>query len=179
MPRGVVVHEMGSRLRVTWRWFSPAILFLVFFCVFWDGFLVFWYGVAFREGAPLIMKIVPLLHVLVGLGLTYGALCGLINRTTIEAVGGYLTVRHGPLPVPGNRRVEVHELAQLFVTEKIHHSRKTGISHTYTLWAKLTSGRRIKILPRIGEPDQAIFFEQQIERYLGIRDEPVRGELPR
>jgi hypothetical protein len=28
------------------RWFTPAVLFMAFFCVFWDGFLIRWYAIA-------------------------------------------------------------------------------------------------------------------------------------
>lgn len=179
MPRGVVVHEMGSRLRITRRWFSKATIGLLVFCVVWDGFLVFWYTAAFKEGAPLIMKIFPVLHVLVGLVITYGALCSLFNRTVIEAVGGYLDIRHGPLPAAKNHHLETNQIAQLYATEKMHRSNKGHVSYTYKLWAKLTNGERIKLLTNLAKPEHAIYFEQQLERYLGIRDEPEEGELPR
>src|SRR5690349_11378767 len=58
-------------LSVSWRWFTPAAFFLVFFCVAWDGFLVFWYGMAAKQGAPLVFFLFPLIHVSVGVGISY------------------------------------------------------------------------------------------------------------
>src|SRR5512135_1107160 len=43
MPKGIQVEEFGPDLVISWRWWRWPILFLVFFCIAWDGFLVFWY----------------------------------------------------------------------------------------------------------------------------------------
>ncbi len=47
MPSKVRVENTAHGFAILRRWFSPAILFLVFFCIAWDGFLVFWYSMAF------------------------------------------------------------------------------------------------------------------------------------
>ena len=45
-----------------------------------------WYGIAFAADTPLIAKLFPLLHVAMGIGLTYFTLAGLVNRTTVEVI---------------------------------------------------------------------------------------------
>jgi hypothetical protein len=35
--------------RASWRWFTPSVIFLVFFCIAWDSFLIFWYSMAFNS----------------------------------------------------------------------------------------------------------------------------------
>src|SRR5688572_30942019 len=42
MPKGYKIDEFGRELTITYRWFSIAAFFLLFFCIFWDGFLVVW-----------------------------------------------------------------------------------------------------------------------------------------
>src|SRR6187401_1885165 len=46
-PAGIV-HDTGpgGELYLRRNWFTPALFFLLFFCIAWDSFLVFWYSMA-------------------------------------------------------------------------------------------------------------------------------------
>ena len=48
-PQRFVVEEFGSELTVSFRWFTPALFFMVLFCLFWDGFMVMWYSIAISQ----------------------------------------------------------------------------------------------------------------------------------
>ncbi|MEX2027555.1 MAG: hypothetical protein WEH44_09640, partial [Pirellulaceae bacterium] len=48
MPAGYKIDEFGRELTITYRWFSAAAFFLLFFCIFWDGFLIVWYVAGFN-----------------------------------------------------------------------------------------------------------------------------------
>ena len=48
-PNRFVVEEFGSELTVSYRWFTPALFFMVFFCLFWDGLMVMWYSIAISQ----------------------------------------------------------------------------------------------------------------------------------
>jgi len=37
MPKGLVIHNLGSRLEIVRRWLSPVAIPLVIFCVFWES----------------------------------------------------------------------------------------------------------------------------------------------
>jgi hypothetical protein len=50
-PEGFRVEELGQTQRITRRWFMPQAWFLIFFCLAWDSFLVFWYSMAFAGAA--------------------------------------------------------------------------------------------------------------------------------
>lgn len=178
LPENMRDESSGYKLRLVRRWFSPAIFILLIFCFLWDGFLVFWYSMAFKEGAPLIMKVFPILHVLIGVGLTYGVVCGFVNRTEVEVEGGELRVRHGPLPVPGNRRLAADDLQQLYTRERLRRNRN-GHSYQYEVRAKTRGGKSVSLLSGLSDPELALYYEQRIEQFLGIKDEPVRGELVR
>ncbi|WP_394824030.1 hypothetical protein [Pendulispora albinea] len=51
-------------------------------------------------------------------------------------------------------------------------------NETYALCALLTDGRRVLLVPRLPNRDQARFLEHAIEMHLGMVDIPVDGELP-
>ncbi len=40
-------------------------------------------------------------------------------------------------------------------------------------------GRQGKLLSDLESSEEALYLEQVIERALGIKDQPVRGEIPR
>lgn len=174
-PSGVTVEDRGSELQIVHRWFSPLFLFLAVFCVIWFGFLLFWYGMVFTVGAPLLFALFPLLHLGVGVGLAYYTLCGFVNRTTVLVGSGDLSIAHGPLPWPGNRTIDAKDVRQLYCSERVHRG-KNGSHTSYELNALTSDGRKLKLLSGLSEHDHALYFEQQLERHLGIRDQRVKGE---
>jgi len=176
-PRSVVTSEVDGGLTVKYRWFSPKYLFLAFFCVFWDGFLVFWYSLALPSGNP-IMILFPLLHVAAGIALTYTTLAGFLNTTTLRIDPWRLRVTHHPLPWGKPVDLEVGDVHQLFCDEKITRGRN-GPSYTYNLNALLRDGSRRKVISGLDTAELPVFLEQHAEAWMGIRDEPVVGELPR
>lgn len=176
-PAKVNIRKVDGRVELSWRWFSPKYLFLLFFVIAWDGFLLFWYSMAFGfGGAPWIMFVFPLAHVAVGVFLTYTTLTGLFNRTTIKIDGKDFIVHHDPFPWPGEVNVPVGELDQLYCTKKINRG-KDSTSVTYILQALLKDGKERKLVSNLDSPDIGYFLEQQIESMLKIPDRPVVGEL--
>ena len=182
MPVGIKVDVWGSELTIVQRWFSLALLMLVFICVVWNGFLVFWYFLISSTGDSdafkLVFMLFPMLHVAVGVGLMYFTICGFVNRTVICVSGGELTVRHGPLPWPGNRNVFADDLKQLYCTEHFHRG-KNSTSTSYGVNALLAGDRKVKLLSGFTEADQALFIEQRLEEHLRIVDHRVPGEMKR
>ncbi len=176
MPSNYTVANEGADLVITRRWMNWKYVMMLVFCVFWDGFLVFWYSIAFSQGGPLAMKLFPVLHVAVGVFLTYSTLAGFLNRTKITLNTGELRIKHYPLPWPGNKVVPRPEIEQLFC-EEIMHSNKNGTSYTYNLQAVKTGGGRLKLVSGMDKPEDALFLEQKIEGFLGITDRPVAGEM--
>lgn len=178
MPSGVRVERRGSDLAIVRRWISWRFVFLLFFCVVWNGFLVFWYGMAFAMNAPLVFKVFPLLHVAVGVFLVYTTIAGFLNRTVIRIERDHLTVRHGPLPWRGNRDVSALDLEQLFCTQKLTRN-KNGTTVRYGVEASLKDGRHLGLASGLEVREQALFIEQAIEQHLGIQDRRVRSEIAR
>lgn len=130
-PSGIRLENAGIDVKIIISWFHPGLFFLLFFCICWDGFLVFWYSIALfgtGEGAFDWMMIwFPILHVAVGVGLTYSVACGFINRTILTISNYDLSVKRGPLPWFGNRSIprkeilEIEQSGENQVTISAHH----------------------------------------------------------
>jgi hypothetical protein len=178
LPPGMTLNRSPHGIQITRRWFTWAVAFLIPFCLFWDGFLVFWYMAAFKSGAPLPFKLFPLIHVAVGVGLTYYTTASLINRSCITIERGELAISHGPLPWFGYRRIPGVLIDQLYAKARISHG-KNGPRTDYQLWLFNSSGRHEKLHANNLSIEQALYLEQQIESALGIKDRAVQGELPR
>jgi hypothetical protein len=118
----------------------------------------------------------PLLHVAAGVGITYTALAGWLNRTRISVDQGKVSVRHGPLPWLGNKDIEGSMLKQLYSKEKISRGRNSS-STSYEVHAIMSNGRNVKLVSGLESSEQALYIEQEIERYFRIEDAPVRGQF--
>ncbi len=175
-PEGIILQTGRNSLRITRRWFSLGTIPLLFFAIIWDGFLLFWYSMAFGAGTPVIFILFPLIHVGVGIFLTYSAIAGLVNRTYIDLDPQELSIWHSPLPWTGELTVPVKELKQFYVKQLQKSTSKGGTKIQYELHAVLQSGTSRKILGGLDSPDIPRYVEQQLERTLNIDNQPVIGE---
>ncbi len=178
--RNIDFYESDRELIVQFRWFTPVAFFLVFFCIAWDSFLVFWYSMAGGGDAPWIFFVFPLAHVAVGVGLTYYTLCLFFNKTFIAADDETLRIRHAPLPWPGNKEIPSSEIVQIYVRENTVQG-KNGTRYTYELRCILKNDQDIKLLTEkemglASGASKAKLLERKIEDYLKIQDYAVEGE---
>ncbi len=177
MPKGIRVFHHAHGLRIVRRWFGPKFLFLIVFCAFWDGFMLFWFSIAIAQ-KQWAMAAFGTIHGLVGVGLTYYLIAGLVNSTTITVLNGLVKIVHGPIRVPGNREIKADALRQLYTKRIVHHS-KNGTSTSYELRAMTADERDEKLLGGLEKQEQGLYIEQEIEKFLGITDRPIRGEVER
>jgi len=175
LPEKIEFIDHVSHIEIVRTWFGMQFLLLTAFAVFWDGFLFFWYSSLPADG-PLIAALFPLLHVGVGVGITYYALAGWFNRTHIYVGQGRIGVRHGPLPWPGNKEINAIDVKQLYAKEKVSRS-EDSTSVTFELRVVTKGGRNVKLVGGLETQEQAIFIEQKIEKHLRIEDAPVAGEI--
>jgi len=127
--------------------------------------------------APLMVKLFPIGHVLVGLCLTYFTIACFFNTTKLHIGQDSLTIHHSPLPWFGNQEHLLGDIQQLYCTEHYHHSKNGGGHTTYRVNAILSNGRKTKLLSGLTELDQALYIEQEVEHNLGIKDQKVKGEM--
>lgn len=164
-------------LSVAIRWFTPMAYFLLFFCIAWDSFLIFWYTSVIGAGAPWIFAVFPMVHLAVGIGLTYYTFCLFFNKTYVDVMDGYLDVRHAPIPWwKGNVHLSTNDIEQIYVKEVISSNNNTTTRY-YGLHAKMVDGLDEKLLNVGGlDAQQAKELEHRLEAYIGIDDRPVVGE---
>ncbi len=177
MPRSFHLRQEYDTLVITRDWLTWTAIPILLFCCVWDGFLIFWYSIGIANNAPLMMFLFPLIHVAVGVALTYTGLAHLFNHTDIRISAQTLSVRHYPLPWGGNRDIPVSTIEQLFCAQKYSRTR-SGTSITYTVNVIFHGGERLELLPGLEQPAHARFIEQEVELRLGLQDRPVAGEMP-
>ena len=84
LPKGMSLDQLGHEFALKRRWFSPMAIFMVIFCILWDGFMVVWFSIAASQKEGL-MAAAGSLHLLVGIGVTYWTVCLFFNTTVMLA----------------------------------------------------------------------------------------------
>jgi hypothetical protein len=173
-PSAIRVAHEGGETVLSYRWFSWMVLFLVPFCVFWDGFMVVWFGTSIASGAY-DMALFGVLHGAVGVGITYYTAAIFINETTVRLSKRLLSVKHGPLPWFGSRELDPGSLDQLYCV-RVRHKNKNSVTYTFTLRAQLTTKRTVDILRGLSDAAVVKWLEAFIEAEVGIQNRPMGGE---
>ena len=177
LPEKMTFADNGSSVENVRTWFGPKFLIMGAFAVVWNGFLVFWYAKAI-SAANALMLLFPVLHVCIGVGLTYYVVAGFLNKTQVYADARGLYIRHRPVWWFGNRNIDPADLKQLYVKEKQMQGRG-GSYAMYEVRAITHSGHNIKIVGGLDAQEQGIFIEQKIEQFFDIENAAVPGEVGR
>ena len=178
-PEKIQITRSTNELAIVRKWFGPIFFFLAFFSLFWNG-IVWTVALGAIFSGNYFMLVFMSLHLIVGLGILYLTVALLANSTEIRVDRRYLSVKSSPLPfpknipfpVPGNCTMPVGRIEQIYCKEKFF---GRG-SASYELYAIDDRNQRQKIIKGIPNAEEAAFLEQEIERFLGIQDRPVRGE---
>jgi hypothetical protein len=167
IPAGIVIDVSGASPRIVRRWTSKAWSSLIF-CLLWNGPIFFLYSKEPLSEKPMILLVFLLIFFGVGLCLIYHTVCSCLNCTTIEFWNGIISVRHGPLPWPGNVDMESQKLTQV-------HGRKSSEirigfikRYRYSLIGVLKDGRQVLLVGGELEKDQALFIAKEIQKRLGL-----------
>jgi hypothetical protein len=172
------VEDFAGVLRIRYRWFTPGHIFLAFFCIAWDSFLIFWYTTALtQKHTPWLMIVFPVAHLAVGIGLTYLTLAGFVNSTTVTLGQEQLSVRHSPFPWPGNRTLPTLQILQLFCDRNVSYNRDNGTNVSYNLYAVLANDVKIRLLSGFTDVSEPRMIEHLIEERLRLSNRAVEGEF--
>ena len=177
LPHTFQMNRTPQGLEIIRSWFEAKVWFILFFAIFWNGFMLVWHGIALSSGMW-FMSAFGLIHTGIGLFLIYLVLAMFLNSTVIRANATSLEVKTGPLPWKGDKQINTAEVRQLYCLEKISQG-KNGTSSSYRVEAVMRDNRRETLIGGLSDPDHALFIEQQIERHLGLIDIPVAGEYGR
>lgn len=178
-PPSFVVEASGDAWRVRYRWVTATYVALALFCVFWIGFTVLWYTESLGLGQPpMVALLFPIFQVTFAVVLAYVTATMLINRTTMEATAGRLSIRHGPLPWKRGRDYAAGALQQLYVVRRLNPS--NGNNQPTPVWQLcgiLKDGVKVNVTGQFDDPDKPRFLKQQLESRLKITPRPVAGEF--
>jgi len=175
-----VVEDTSRSLHVSWRWWRWQYLFLVFFCIAWDGFLFFWYSMALFShatagGLEWLSILFPICHVAVGVGMTYFVIATLFNWTRIRAEGDDLEILHGPVPWRGDRRLPLSTLTAIRVDSYNPYNPYNPYKSGYFAFGKgmsqidqfaltaVIGGKQVSLLKGLDE-QQALWLKQKLSQ---------------
>ncbi len=173
LPANMYVEDRGDQVRYIHHWFTRDAVGMLIWALLWTGVAVLMWGGAIlaRQQSSCLAALATIIAI-PGFWMGYAALCGVVNRTTVTIAGGALSIRHGPLPWPGDLSVDCADLRQLYCRRR--YVRKRG--DYYDLRAQLHRGRGIRLIANLRTPEPALYLEQEIERRLHIENRHVRGE---
>ena len=150
LPEKFNVQKSQNVPTITYKWFNTKFIFLTLFCVCWNLFVLGWMGSTLLSGRWLF-SLFGFIFVGLGIGLSYLTLAGYINSTTIQAGSKHLPFRRG------------------------NHS----TTCSYEVHATMKSGKGLKPLSGLENPEQALYIEQELKAFLNLKARPARSELPR
>ena len=176
-PKRFTLERGIDGLTIIRPWLSAQAIGMTIFCLFWNGFMVVWFSIAISQKIY-IMALFGSFHALIGLGILYGTIAAWFNKTYINIKQNSLTIKHKPFPAAKQFVLTKSDIKQLYTKEN-HHYTKSGHSIDYSLHAITRKEANIKLLSGLPSSEEALFLEQEIEKYLRIEDAPVGVELPR
>ncbi|MDH3652531.1 MAG: hypothetical protein OEQ53_22760 [Saprospiraceae bacterium] len=185
IPDGVEALKLSSMLEIVIDWYqsSPkkSIGTMALSAFFWNLFLI-----------PLVILLffsknfIFILffggHVFTGLALLAYLVAMFVNKTHLEVNREGIKIRHAPFKSILNkpRFIPKDQIKQLYVTrytERYTKRNKKGIP-AYALYVILQNDKRIELIKGMDRNTQ-LYLEQEIETYLGIPDERIKGEVSR
>ena len=174
------IDESRSEMTITFSWYTHVAIFLIFFCLMWNGIIgTMASTLLFAGDVPILFAFFLIPFVGVGVGLIYYTLCLFINKTTITVDSNRIKVKSTPLPWwKSNKELDVSDVKQFYVKETANRSSKGSTTYSYALQVLMNNDSNIELISGsvLHNADDAAFLEQKIENYLGIEDFKVRGE---
>jgi len=171
MPEGLEVYEWRGELSIEKKWRHPLYIVPGLFAIPWIGFVIAWMMMA-----PFPMNLFGLLHGCIGVGFLYFALAGWFNVTHINVNNYSLNIQHKPLWWFGNQTISTSNIKQIYCQLKVHKT-KNSESHTYDVFVMTQDDKSVKIVSQLMKKEQALYIEQEIERFLQIENIPVSGAI--
>lgn len=178
-PDSILIEDWGPQRKMLKHWLGWHVLGMVFFCVFWDGFLIVWYTAALGENGNWFMAAFPIFHLAVGVGMTYSMIAHFFNRTEITLDDGELEVYQGPIPWPGNTTLKTGSILQLYCTLDTgswFRNQNRVNPNVVAVNALMANGVRFVIVGGM-TMDEGLFIEQQLEEWLDIVPKRVPGQV--
>ena len=164
-PKGITIEHDGDTLKISRRSMSYRRVLPILAIALGADVLI---GIALfdQDGMVLGAEIPPLWVIaicpvtLVGILFTYFSVVGLLNKTVITMTPQILQIKHSPLLMIPSKRFNLANVEQLYSTKKAY----------YELHIVMKDGRD-EVALQLFEANQALYLEQEIEQFLGLKDQ--------
>lgn len=181
IPEGTEVLHLPSSLDIRTNWrrgkSKGGMWFMVLFTVMWNA-MIWPFAISSILGGAIFSVLPMALHLGVGLGLAYYVLSMFVNKTDIYVTDRDITISSTPLKIPFTKDevIPTKNIKQLYVTRYVSGSTNGVPNYAYALYAITTSNKRVPLIKGMNKETQ-LYLEQEIENFLEIDDERVRGEV--
>ena len=179
LPKNIELQVYNGYILLVRKWFAWSHLFMLF--VLLSGLGVGWFVFSNYTGdinglSESLIQLLPWLFLLFNIAFIYPVLAKVVNKTHIFVSKDAIEIKHLPLPWPGNKRIEKRNIKQLYGKEEIRNHNR-GVHISYEVHIISTDDRDLTLLKGLKTSSQALYLEQEIEKYLGIKNRKVRGEI--
>ncbi|MDO1445171.1 hypothetical protein Q0590_02860 [Rhodocytophaga aerolata] len=167
--------ENDQAIFIEKKWYSASYVILLLFSLLWNSFLYFFYTALVIEQVSLAAYLFLMLLVIAGIWIFYAAICGLVNKTTIQADKHSVFVRHTPLPWTGQRTIPKQDIDQVYVVQQIHSNKGTTYIR-YSVDLLTRYDQTITLLKGLDTLAEARFIEQKLDTFFATKD-PQSNEM--
>ncbi len=176
IPKGIEMYTILSELNIEMTWRHTGSKFILTFGLFWNAILLPFIFIAIFAGEPMIFLFISA-HLAVGIGFGYACLSILFNKTYISADEYGLRITHSPFTwFHKQHDIPADQIKQLFVKKYTNGSTNGQPNYAYSLNIILKNGEEIKLMKGINKPIPARYLEQEIEKFMNIKDARVAEE---
>jgi hypothetical protein len=172
-PKNFKISLYDDYMQITRTWYSLQLCIgMLMFVFVFNGLWISedFFGLLASD-KPLLLKGFALLFICIGIGAAYFNIALFLNKTEILVSPDAIAIRHHPIPWFGKKIVETKNIKQLFVKEKIWGYRNNSKKLTYNLLGQTHEGKSFKLITGFPVSNQALYIEQEVEKYLGIENE--------
>lgn len=174
LPKSMRRVQHNNYLELRRYWFSFRSLGVLAFACGWLSFQ--YYNQESFATSLADFPWLPYVSTTIGGIAFYYGLALVINHTKVNIYTTRIDIMHGPLPLLLKKTVVKNDIKQIYVNKHNRRSQQTTII-TYELHMLDQSQRQITLIKDIEHKVDAKYFEQEIEGYMGIRNEAVSGEV--
>ncbi|MDQ3015981.1 MAG: hypothetical protein M3R25_04565 [Bacteroidota bacterium] len=180
LPKGVEILKLRSELDIRLKWTETTSkggkFFMAFFTIFWNLIVLPFAIGAILSGTWGILLFLSA-HLAVGLGLLWNLATLYVNQTSISITKRQLRIRTTPLKsfLWKSKEIDIDTIEQFYVTRYVQSTTNDNPNYAYALYAIIDTGEKISLVRGMNRETQ-IYVEQEIERFLGIKNKKVPKE---
>ena len=181
IPEGTEVLHLPSSLDIRVDRYKSAtkseLYFKTFFSLFWN-FVVLIFVVSFIATGFWLPLLFLSFHIIIGIGSFVVLLQTILNHTDIIIDEHHLKISNRPIRGFWNKDKAFNkaDIKQLYVSIYVSSTTNGNPNYAYGLYAIFKDGKKLQLVKGMNKETQ-LYLEQELERFLGIKDTHVTGSI--